>query len=216
MGAVTWRQRRFGMTDWDGVFSASMPVVYEANARMGERRGKPRRPLQMWLANSHANVVDAMAHIGVHEDPAKLSAEYASVLDELKLGGFLPTLTPHAREFCRRARRAGIRLIVISSHPQEHLEMEAQAYCVSGFFEKLVGDVADKADAMTRILMESGMQATDAFYLGDTSFDVAAAKAASVPSIAVASGYHLWERLTLAEPDLIVKNLGEAADELGI
>lgn len=50
------------------------------------------------------------------------------------------------------------------------------------------------------------------YYIGDTIYDIQAAKKANVFSIAITAGYHLKERLQKENPDLIVESLKELAE----
>ena len=50
---------------------------------------------------------------------------------------------------------------------------------------------------------------SNAIYLGDTIYDIRAAKKAGVHSVGVATGYHVRERLVNENPDFVVDSLTE-------
>ena len=61
-------------------------------------------------------------------------------------------------------------------------------------------------------LAETGAEASASMMIGDTSFDMAMAKAAGVAAIGVAWGYHRTEELIAAGADFVASHPAEVAD----
>ena len=66
-----------------------------------------------------------------------------------------------------------------------------------------------------RALEETGVAAADAVMIGDTSFDMAMAKAAGVSAIGVAWGYHRRAHLIEAGADFIARDFDDLLERLG-
>ncbi len=64
-------------------------------------------------------------------------------------------------------------------------------------------------DMILAALAETGVAPADAFMIGDTSFDMAMAKAAGVRAIGVDWGYHETEALEAAGADAIISDFAE-------
>lgn len=54
-----------------------------------------------------------------------------------------------------------------------------------------------------------GVKPESALYIGDTLFDIRAAKQMGLKSAGVSTGYHKAESLIREEPDVFLKSLGE-------
>jgi phosphoglycolate phosphatase-like HAD superfamily hydrolase len=80
---------------------------------------------------------------------------------------------------------------------------------LNGLVNTFIGSVTDKASVIQITLAGFGARHTDVCYIGDTVFDIRAAKKAGVMSVAVASGYHTHERLAAEKPDILVRTLTE-------
>lgn len=96
-------------------------------------------------------------------------------------------------EVLEALRRRGARLAVVSAKPRATVERAFAAVSIAGFFDVIVG-----ADATTRhkpdpaplllALEKLGSAPADAAYVGDSPYDVEAARAAGVFAVAVAWG----------------------------
>tara|TARA_Y100000310_G_scaffold23743_1_gene22790 strand:- start:389 stop:706 length:318 start_codon:yes stop_codon:yes gene_type:complete len=87
------------------------------------------------------------------------------------------------------------RLVVLSSHPQENLEIEAERYGIKGFFEMMrsVGSNG-KVDGLRGLCEDMNVKPDKLLYLGDTVFDIRAGKEVGVRTAGVCTGYHSRER----------------------
>lgn len=205
---------KVAFTDWSGVISYDLLVVYEANKRMLQRRERPVPSFEEWLALSQASVHDMLVHMGCPpEDRASVSLEYAAHLRDLASQGMRPTVYPTALGFAQRCAKMNVPLIVVSTHPQANIATEARRYGLSPYIEAIFGGVRDKAEVI-RECVQSMDNPANAWFFGDMTFDIQAAKAAGVRSVGVATGYHSRARLQAEMPDLLVDSLEELTAQL--
>jgi hypothetical protein len=68
------------------------------------------------------------------------------------------------RVLAELAARDGMRLGLVSSHPNDHLRAEADAYGVAHLFHAVVGSSRDKSEDMARVLAELEVGAGEALY----------------------------------------------------
>jgi pyrophosphatase PpaX len=115
-----------------------------------------------------------------------------------------------------RLKEEGRRLGIVTAKRRKTVELAFARVPVAHLFETVVGgDETDrhKPDPAPLLLALERLQAAaaDAAYVGDAPFDVKAAKAAGLFSVAVTwGGIHRRERLEVEEPDALV----DTAEEL--
>lgn len=197
--------------DWSGFASDDRAPVHEANSRMMESRGRARFTLEEWQLNTKQNAHEFLKELGLltlHEitNPKLIDEEYRRIFNEVRTEGFMPTMYPAAPAFLECLVGKGKTIHVISSHPEPNLRAEAESYGLDRFITSFTGDVADKAQAMRVI---KGRSDALSAYMGDTVSDVRYAKTAGFISVAVADGYHSYERLKAEEPDMLFRTLAD-------
>ncbi|MEB3214639.1 MAG: HAD family hydrolase [Nostocales cyanobacterium 94392] len=133
-------------------------------------------------------------------------------------------LAPGAVEALQKVQQAGIDLAVMTMRRVRELEYalqkfdlyqffpENRLYCLSNDYVK-TRDIDDKPLLMAQALKELP-PAEETWMVGDTEADIAAAKKHGVKSIAVECGIRDRAQLEADHPDIIVKNLTEAANFL--
>jgi pyrophosphatase PpaX len=113
-------------------------------------------------------------------------------------------------------RSEGRRLGVVSAKRQATIRLAFDVLDLEGFFEVVVGaDDTERhkphPEPILCALERLGAAPEEAAYVGDSPFDVRAAKAAGVHAVAVTwGGIHSRERLAAEEPDELV----DSAEEL--
>ncbi len=196
-------------SDWSGVISDDRRPVYESNMRLFEAHGKTRVPFEKWLPETTLTPIESFAKHGITGDPKTLFDEYRSAYAKVKSEGLNPKAYPDSKTVLKFLFDIGFPVVVISSHPSEHLMDEALEYGVKGYIRSFLGNVNDKTSGLLRVCLGIGEKPTDAIYLGDTVYDIRAAKKAGVHSVGVATGYHTKERLVDENPDFVVDSLTE-------
>ena len=96
---------------------------------------------------------------------------------------------------------------VVSMHPTNHLLKEAEEYSIAKYFSDIIGEAKDKSIAIKEILGDT--VPASAIYIGDTIFDIQAAKKAGVISAGVSTGYQTKEVLSAENPDVMLEKLSD-------
>jgi pyrophosphatase PpaX len=128
---------------------------------------------------------------------------------------------PGVDESLSRLQAAGIKVAVVTSKRRSSVEMALKNYpglrTVVDRFVTLEDTTEHKPhpEPLLRGLeLLGGVPKERAAYVGDSPFDVQAAKAAGLKSVAVSWGAFSEDRLREAEPDHLVPNIGSAVDVL--
>jgi HAD superfamily hydrolase (TIGR01549 family) len=147
-------------------------------------------------------------HFASHE---AMMREYEQALEKSKLKA---KPFPRAKETLEALKKAGIRLFVLSAHPQSVLEREAKEYGFHDFFEKtgFVGTVWDKTDTLKRIVRENALAPSETLFVGDVVLDVQAGKKAGVATCACTYGYHPRAWLEREAPDFVISDVSELCE----
>ncbi len=194
--------------DWSGVISDDRPPVYEANMILLEKYGKKRITFKEWLPNTKLSVVEYMQSHNINVDPSIIFKEYKKAFDKVRKSGIHPHLYSDAAGVIKKLSHNGTRLFVINTHPAQNLEQEAREYGIYKYFENFIGTIRDKAETIA-IILEKIEKPKEVFYVGDTIYDIQAAKKAKIKSVAITNGYHIRKRLLEEKPDIIVDSLTE-------
>lgn len=195
--------------DWSGVISDDRLPVYESNMRLLEKYGKSRVSFSQWLPRTKFSVVELLESFGIYGNTQGIIEEYRNTLNAVRKEGIHPRVYPDAKQSLEKLVRNGTRLAVVSSHPEKNLREEAREYGLSDFFERFLGSSRDKTLSILDILSGWNINNQNASYIGDTIYDIQAAKKANVFSIGITTGYHMKNRLLKEKPDLIVNSLKE-------
>lgn len=200
---------KLAMFDWSGVVSDDRKTVYQANIRLlTQLAPEIKQPtMEEWLG--HGSVGGFLAAHGISRPAGEIEPLHQGHLDAVTQAGFVPTLYPGADEVIKRLAERGIKLTVISTHPAKHVMEDAERYGIAQYFDGFLGSVPDKADAMRQVSERMGILLDKAFYIGDTAFDIVAARRAGVRSVGITTGYHTEERLASENPDFVITNLTE-------
>ncbi len=152
-----------------------------------------------------------VAHIS-EDSPlgSKIADRRAAIFRDRYLPGLRPF--PDVRALMLRMREAGMKLVVASSARAEELAPLLRIAGVDDLIEKRTSsDDADSSkpdpDIITAALKRVSALPADAVMLGDTPYDVEAAKSAGVPTIALRSGG--WDSRGLADAIAIYDDTGD-------
>ena len=193
--------------DWSGTISDDRKLAYESNMKVIEARGVRRINYNEWLRRAEPSAIGFYRRMGIIGDADELVTETTMHFDALKLNGCAPSMYPDAPEALGMIKEKGVELSVLSSHPENHLIDEAQRYGIAGLFSSIEGSVKNKSVALMSKLRK--IPRRNAAYVGDTTYDIAAARAAGLRSVSVTTGYQNEALLRLERPTLVVKSLTE-------
>ncbi len=131
-----------------------------------------------------------------------------------RIGPSSSTLLPGADAVTRRLREAGIPLAIASNKPARFSRQILEALGLLSRFEFVAGpdDGFPPKPAPHMVFMAlatMGAKGPESVYVGDMPVDVATARAAEMPVIAVPSGSATIEELRAVSPDLLIRDLNE-------
>ena len=193
--------------DWSGVISDDRRPVYEANMRVLRDYKKPTMSFEEWLPRTTMTPVEFFANHGVRGDPGKLHTLYKKYYGEAVNSGVVPKVYPDASDVFQYLRKSGKQIAVLSSHPIDNLKREAKEYTLASFLSSIHGSARDKAEGLRTICRELETVPEGASYVGDTIYDIRAAREAGLCPIGICTGYHTKERLEKEEPEFLLECL---------
>jgi phosphoglycolate phosphatase len=193
--------------DWSGVISDDRKPVYTANNELLKHYGKPTFTFEEWLPRTTLGVEEFLQNYGVCDQPEKMFDLYKSYLSEAINSGIVPFVYADAHDTISYLKNQDKNLLVLSSHPTENLAKEAEEYNLLNFFEEIVGSVKDKTEKLLEICKNKKVEPSSVLYIGDTIYDIQAAKGARVISAGICNGYHVRERLEREKPDILINTL---------
>jgi pyrophosphatase PpaX len=128
---------------------------------------------------------------------------------------------PGVDEALARLRTAGVRVVVVTSKRRRSVEMALEKFpgldlVVDRFvtMEDTERHKPDPEPLLKGLELMGGIPKEQAAYVGDSPFDVQAAKAAGLRSVAVSWGAFSEDTLREAEPDHLVPDIDAAVDVL--
>ena len=209
---------RAALFDFDGTLVDTTELIYQSMRHAtGDVLGR-EIPRQVLLANvgqplpRQMELIDAQRAEALLESYRLHNQEHHDAL----IGEF-----PGVEKSLGRLRAAGVRVAVVTSKRRFSVEMALESF-------PGLGEVVDRFVTMEDTTehkphpepLLKGLELLDdvppeeAAYVGDSPFDVAAAKAAGVTSVAVSWGAFSEDTLREAEPDHLVGDIDAAVDVL--
>jgi HAD superfamily hydrolase (TIGR01509 family) len=207
--------------DMDGLLVDSEGLAAMAMDRLLDGRGLSRRPdvheklLGRRLVEALAIVRDGYE---IDDDVDVLIAQYAELRTEALRGAVRPM--PGALEIVERARQSGLTIALATSGMRIHVDISLQETGLAGKFDsETTGDEVIRGKPAPDLFLLAaeriGMAPEDVIVLEDSPLGVEAATNAGMRVIAVL-GHSEREATFPVEPTIIVQNLFEAADWLGL
>ncbi|MFO0754336.1 MAG: HAD family hydrolase [Thermodesulfovibrionales bacterium] len=200
---------RNAIFDWSGTLSDDLMQGYTATMNVFRRLGAPPLSFEAYRREF------TLPYMDFYNKFVSLSErELRSLFLEEISKGEEPNLFPQARDLLSLLRERGVRMAILSSHPQEKLEQEVRDFGLQGWFAAVRGSVHDKTGAIRRILHEEQFLSSETVYIGDMTHDMEAGKGADVLTVAVTWGYQTKERLSSCSPDFLVDDREELKELL--
>ncbi len=202
--------------DMDGTLTDTLPVMVETMQRALEASGFPRDddPVRVREELGVDLALTVRCLLPSAEDSAQrrvitnYAALYRGVEKELGL-----RLFPEVLPVLETLRAAGQRLVIGTGKSRAGLDRVLPILGIGHFFVDscTADESAHKPDPLMLALLMRRNAAVPAetLMVGDTTFDVRMARAASVASVAVSSGTHAAEALRAAGADHLVRTLAE-------
>lgn len=210
------------MFDLDGTLVETAPEILDAvNDALG-RFGLPEVSQQQvddWIGHGTlALLVKALAQItGFAPEVVKNSALLAQIVPVYNMAynarcGTRSHLYPQVRETLTVLRQQGARLAVVTNKEGRYTQVVLAAHQLGGLFDAVIsGDtlVTKKPDpaGVSHCLAQFGVTPERALFVGDSSIDVATARAAGVPVWMLPYGYNMGEPVEACAPDRIIPDI---------
>jgi pyrophosphatase PpaX len=193
--------------DLDGTVVDSAGIIL-ASMRHATREvlGREIPDPQLMAAVGGPGLEAQMRDLGGEERTAELVRVYRAHNEPLHRG---LALFPGIERVLVSLRAAGCRLGIVSAKRRSTVELAFDATAIGGLFDVVVGGDEAKAqkpapDLLLLALERLSAPSAGAVYVGDSPFDVAAARAGGLYSIGVAWG-GIHDRAALAHADLVVE-----------
>ena len=200
--------------DWSGVISDDRYPVYLSNMKMLKKRNIRTLNFKEWLKASKMNAVELLYSQGATGDPNEIYKEYIKELNLIIQSGISPKIYLGARKMLKNLKSKGYFLTLVSHHPKINLEKEIKSYGLEDYFSVVIGNLKNKPESILEICKKTKISLQKALYVGDTIYDIKAAKMAGVKCAAVTWGYHDKLRLILEKPDFLFDKFSDLTDLL--
>jgi pyrophosphatase PpaX len=204
--------------DFDGTLVDTTELIYQSMRHAtGEVLGKDL-PREILLANVGQPLPRQMELIDAGRAEALLESYR---LHNEEHHDALIQAFPGVDESLARLRSAGVKIAVVTSKRRFSVEMALTSFpglgeVVDRFvtMEDTTGHKPDPEPLLKGLELLGDIPPEVAAYVGDSPFDVAAARAAGVTSVAVSWGAFSEDTLREAEPDHLVEDIDAAVDVL--
>ena len=209
---------RAALFDFDGTLVDTTELIYQSMRHAaGEVLGREDLPREVLLANVGQPLPRQMELLDAEHAEALLESYrlHNNEHHDSLIGEF-----PGVEGSLARLRSGGVKIAVVTSKRLPSVEMALKRF-------PGLGEVVDRFVTMEdteehkphpgpllKGLELLGVPKEEAAYVGDSPFDVAAAKAAGVKSVAVSWGAFSEDTLRSAEPDHLVPDIDSAVDVL--
>ena len=208
---------RLAVFDCDGTLVDTESGIVRAMQLAFESEGlKPPPPAEtrQLVGLSLLESVRSLHPEGNAELHASLVDAYRSAYAELrKSPGFQQDLFPGTLQILETLGTRGVLLGIATGKSRRGLDATLDLHGIRGRFATL--QTADDAPSkphpgmVLQAMEETGSEAHETIFLGDTTFDMQAAKQARATGVGVAWGYHPQEELHRAGASLVIENYGE-------
>lgn len=211
---------RLVVFDVDGTLVDSQAHIHAAMTHAFDSAGYPAPDLAQVRAIVGLSLPQAITRLAPHlaaAEVAELVGHYKQSFGTRRESAPAP-LYPGAMDCLRRlASRSEIVLGVATGKSRRGLDHLIATHALHGMF--LTRQVADDHPSkphpsmLQAAMAETGIAGAAAAMIGDTTFDMEMARAAGIPAIGVAWGYHEAADLHRAGADVVAEDFG-ALDEL--
>lgn len=218
---------RFGLVlfDLDGTLVDSLPDLTWCGNKMQHQLGLPARSQDdalAWVGNGVERLVKRFLTGDMHAEPdeellrnglglfTRLYADNLSAHSEVY---------PGVRDCLQRLQGTALRIGCVTNKPERFSRRLLELLDIDKYFELIVGGDTtprQKPDPMPLhyAAQHFGLEYDECLMVGDSSNDVAAARAAGFSVVAVPYGYNHGRSIEESNPDLVVDNLVELAELL--
>jgi len=135
--------------------------------------GMPRMEFDAWLASTCASATEWCRKMGIG-NVDEVKRLYPLFFQQAVNEGIIPAMYEEVPAVLSGLRSAGQAIHILSAHPRQFLQREITAYGIADLVDEVVGSVSDKTGTMRTMRAAH----TRALAVGDTVYDIRAAKQA--------------------------------------
>ena len=128
---------------------------------------------------------------------------------------------PGIRDVLVRLKAKGVRLAVVTNSGRKAATRSLTIAGLLDLFEFVLTrndteTMKPRPEGLLQAVSMLSLPNDDVYYIGDTPYDVMAAKGAGVKSVSVATGSYSPDRLAAVGPDFVISSISELGSVLGI
>jgi len=144
------------------------------------------------------------------------------ILDAFELRDIASTKPfPQVRGVLVGLKAKGVRLAVVTNSGRKAATRSLTVGGLLGLFEFVLTrndteTMKPRPEGLLQAVSMLSLPKDDVYYVGDTPYDVMAAKGAGVKSVSVATGSYAPDRLASEEPDFVISSISELGSVLGV
>jgi pyrophosphatase PpaX len=146
---------------------------------------------------------------------AMVRSRFYKLLEEMELKSATEvTLYPGARETLLSIRNRPVKMGMVTNNGRAGTNLTLKRLGLEGIFDVIVTrddceDMKPAAEPVLKVLAKLMVTSGEAVLVGDGVMDIMAAKAAGIPSVAVATGPFKSDLLLKAEPDYLLGSIND-------
>ena len=189
--------------DLDGTLTDSKPGILGCLREVIAARGiEDGGPLDRFIGPPVEQWAEELLPHGTEEERVALATDYRACYD--RVGWSNNSVFPGVSEMLVRLKEAGFPLYVCTSKHEHFAVRILEKFGLAQFFAAIYGDKLEyeshsKADLLNRVLTDRALDRSNTWMVGDRTFDIEAARANQVRSLAAGWGYGTPEEWAQAD-----------------
>jgi phosphoglycolate phosphatase len=205
--------------DLDGTLIETAPEIADAvNDTLSEcgRLGVSQQQVNDWIGHGTRELLiqalaftDELSAEEVRHSNSFAAIEAVFTRHYQRRCGTRSHLYPHVRETLEALRAAGVNLVVMTNKEGRYTQTVLDAHQMAPLFDRVIsGDTfpVKKPNPMgiDECLKQFGASRERALFVGDSSIDVATARAGGIAVWALPYGYNMGEPIEACQPDRVI------------
>ena len=191
--------------DWSGTLADDLTITYKATMHIFEKLGGKPMPLEEYREKFFLPYMDFWKKYF----PNCTKEQIAQFFREgLQIAGNAE-LYPEVKNVLKKLYDKEIKMVVMSSGPQEKIIADAQKHGILNYFQEINGNILDKTEEITGILQRNGFKPKETMCVGDMNHDIEAGKKAGATSVGISWGHKSKEMIEISNPDYLISNIIE-------
>jgi phosphoglycolate phosphatase len=215
--------------DLDGTLIETAPEIADAvNDTLSEcgRLGVSQQQVNDWIGHGTRELLiqalaftDELSAEEVRHSNSFAAIEAVFTRHYQRRCGTRSHLYPHVRETLEALRAAGVNLVVMTNKEGRYTQTVLDAHQMAPLFDRVIsGDTfpVKKPNPMgiDECLKQFGASRERALFVGDSSIDVATARAGGIAVWALPYGYNMGEPIEACQPDRVIPDFSVLASLL--